>query len=744
MNNSAFAYRGAILTTWIVAPLWTATAAWAQDAVKSDQPDVTTVVVTGLKSPRAMLDTAASVTVVSADDLKVANITSAQQLSSMVPGYFAMQGTAGTSASFRGLGSNSSDPSIESSVGMFVDGIYLGHTRDYTMPLFDVNQIEFIAGSESTVLGKNTSLGAISVSNRRPAHEFGYNASFTRTSLIDGNRFEAGVNIPISDNFAMRVVGYANHDRGIVDNVYLGRHEPQTAEEAGRIILQGGIGNSSSLLISYQHDQRQVKGQPLEMFTDPNHTVANMAAGFGQTTFNVGFNDTSYSGSVRLNPSDPAVSLPYDNQAGDRATAIFESDLPGGYNLTAQTSFVRWNSPRVTDLDFTAFNLFDLVDKETNRMFSQEIRLTSPKSDRFNYIAGLFYYNDNYSLNRSVASDLGFALNSYLRIKDSSESAFASGSYDLTKEWSIRGGARQTWEDKSPTYYVAGSPDIVVTPIPLTTLPTARKTETDGNIGLDFRPTKEALIYANWARGSKGGGFQSDPDSLAVASYGPETAYTTELGAKLNFRRSGYLQFAVFDTIVNGFQTGRVAIVPPSINPQTIITNANVRSSGVEVSGAWSATESLSLNGNMTYADARFTQNVFNQDSTGAQTIEIYKGMPLPRAPRLMALAGAKYRTSVGSNLELTSQGSIKRTSSADLQFRSEHALSPKADAHTTLDLQVTLANKAAGWSLSLLGNNLTDSRYATFASESLFDGDAYYGTLNRPRTVAVQFEIYK
>jgi outer membrane receptor protein involved in Fe transport len=744
MNTSTFTYRRAILTTWIVAPLCTASAAWAQDATKSDPPDVSTVVVTALKTPRAMLDTAASVSVVSASDLNVANVTSAQQLSSMVPGYFAMQGTAGTSASFRGLGSNSSDPSIESSVGMFVDGIYLGHTRDYTMPLFDVNQIEFIAGSESTVLGKNTSLGAISVSNRRPDHVFGYNASYTHTSDIDGDRLEAGVNIPITNQFAMRVVGFLDHDHGIVDNDYLKRREPRTTVEAGRIVLQGNIGDSSSLLVSYQHDQRRVTGEALQMLTDPDQSITNLAANFGQTKFNVGFNDTSYSGSTRLDPTAPAASLPYDNQVGDRATAIVESDLAGGFNITGQTSFVHWNSPRVTDLDFTAFDLFDLIDHEDNRMFSQEIRLTSPKNDKFNYIAGFFYYNDKYSLNRSIGSDLGFALNSYLRVKDSSESVFASGSYDLSKEWGIRGGARQTWESKTPTYDVAGTPDVVVTPIPPTTLPAANETETDGNIGLDFRPNKETLLYANWARGSKGGGFQSDPDSLAVARYRPEIAYTTELGAKLNFRKSGYVQFAVFDTIVDGFQTGRVAIVPPSINPQTIITNSNVRSSGVEISGAWSATESISLNGNMTYDDARFTQNVFNQDSTGAQAIEIYKGMPLPRAPRFMALAGVKYRASVGRNIELISQGTIRRTSSADLQFRSEHALSPKSDAHTTLDLQVTLANKVAGWSISLLGNNLTDSRYATFASEHLFDGNAYYGALNRPRTVAVRLEIEK
>jgi iron complex outermembrane receptor protein len=278
----------------------------------------------------------------------------------------------------------------------------------------------------------------------------------------------------------------------------------------------------------------------------------------------------------------------------------------------------------------------------------------------------------------------------------------------------------------------------------MTTLPTAYENQTDGNVGLDFHLTKGALIYANWSRGSKGGGFQSMPDSLAVAHYGSEIAYTSELGAKLNFQRSGYLEFSAFDTVVKGFQTGRLVVIPPATLPQTLISNADVRSSGVEVNGAWSATENLTLNGNLTYANSRFTQNVFNQDDSGVSSIEIYKGMPLPRAPKIMAQTGAKYRAKVGDGLELTTQGTIRSVSTTDLQFRSEHPSAPKADAHTTIDFLMTLAKKRAGWSLSFIVNNLTNARYTTFDSEHILDGDAYYGTRNRPRTVAVQFSIEK
>jgi len=72
-------------------------------------------------------------------------------------------------AAFRGLGSNSAVFNLEPSVAEYIDGAYMPHARDYVAPLYDVDHIEFIKGTQSTLLGKNTSLGAISIVDRRPA-----------------------------------------------------------------------------------------------------------------------------------------------------------------------------------------------------------------------------------------------------------------------------------------------------------------------------------------------------------------------------------------------------------------------------------------------------------------------------------------------------------------------------------------------------------------------------------------------
>lgn len=729
--------RAALMATCAIAAS-NASFAWAQDAGVDEATDV--IVVTALKENEALLDTPATVKVVGADELEIVNITNAQQLSGIVPGYFSMQGVAGNSAAFRGLGSNSSDPSIESSVGVFVDGVYLGHARDFTMPLYDTQQIEFIAGTQSTVLGRNTSLGAVSIASRRPGRELGIDLGATYTSEIDGLRLDGGVDLPLGNSFALRAAALYNKEEGFVRNALLERSERDIEELSGRLVLDGDLGENVRLTALYQHDRRRTNGQYLELFTDPNSSVAGTADALGQADFDVVANDVTYSGSLLFDPDAAPARLPFDNQDGDRATVILEGDL-GGLTLTSQTSYVNWDSERVTDLDFTAFRLLDLNDLEDNEVFSQELRLASQRDEKFTYSLGVFYYWNDYSLQRIVDSELGLGLDSLAQTKTESWSLFASGRYEFSDQLALRGGVRQTWEDKTVRYDISGNLANLVGEF---TLPTASNSETDGNIGLEFRPSEGTMLYATWARGSKNGGFQTGPDSLASAAYGPEAAYSIEAGAKFDFGNRSFLELALFDTRVNNFQTGRLVVIPPSVLPETVISNADVRSTGGEISGQVAAGDNFTLSGSLTYADSRFTQDVLNEVDPGVFEVEVYDGMRLPRAPRLMGRLGFDYTAPLNDRLELNANGLLRYASTSDLQFRSTNPLSPKSESNATIDLQVGISDKQAGWSIALIGNNLTDKRVTTFTSQHLFDDDAYYGTRNRPRTIAIQLKLIR
>jgi iron complex outermembrane receptor protein len=730
--------RQGLLATCTISA-WAASPALAQTAAAEADTSDDTIVVTALKQNEALLDTPATVKVVDDATLEIANVTNAQQLSGIVPGYFSMQGVTGHSASIRGLGSNSPDPSIESSVAIFMNGMYLGHARDFIVPLYDTQQIEFISGTQSTVLGRNTSLGAIAVSTKRPGRSFNNELAGTYTSELDAVRLDGAADVSLGGDFALRAAFLVNSEQGYVKNDYLQRSETDRNEASGRLTLMGPLGESGTLTAIYQRDYLRTKGQNLELLSDPNGRIAATAARFGQTLFEAAGNDITYSGSDRTNPANPSVALPFDEQDGDRATLIVEYDLTSNLKLTGQTAYVDWVGNRTNDIDFTAFRLIDISDREDNKVISQELRLDSAKSGPFTFNAGVFYYFNNYSIHRVVSSDLGISLDAFAKNKTESWSLFASGRLELSQKFALIGGLRQTWESKSVDYNLSGT----LAKLPgIRALPAVDNAETDGNIGLEFRPQQNILLYASWARGSKNGGFQTNPDSLATAAYGPEATYNKELGVKFDLGSRSFVEVAVFDTIVKNFQAGRLVVRPPSTLPETLIGNADARSTGAEISAQWSATQSLVIKGGLTYADARFTEEVLSETRPGVFIPEIFDGMPLPRAPKWTGQMSMNYAVPISGRLELNTSGLLRYASNADLQFRSTAPTAPRATAGAFADVKLEITDKKAGWSLALLANNLTNRRPTAFTSFHLLDRQAFYGTRSLPMTIAAQLKF--
>jgi outer membrane receptor protein involved in Fe transport len=697
------------------------------------------IVVTALKQGSALLDTPATVKVVNDEALAVTNVTSGQQLSGIVPGYFSMQGVTGHSASIRGLGSNSPDPSIESSVAVFMNGVYLGHARDFTLPLYDIQQLELVSGTQSTLLGRNTSLGAIAIATKRPGQDFGFNLAGTYTTGLDAVRLDGGADVPLGGGFALRAAMMVNNEQGYITNNYLKRTERDNEEASGRITLDGPLGENGNLTIIYQHDRMRTNGQNLELLSDPNGRINATAARYGQSVFDAIGNDLTFSGSVRLNPANPSVVMPFDNQDGDRATAILEQNLANNLKLTAQTAYVSWAADRTNDIDFTAYRLVDISDAEDNEVFSQELRLGTSQPGRFTFNAGVFFYSNKYGIHRTVASDLGISLNALARTKTTSWSLFSSGRMEVSDTFALRGGIRQSWEHKTVEYNLSGS----LAKLPgVRTLPTQSNAETDGDVGLEYRPQDKIMLYASWARGSKNGGFQTNPDSLATASYGSEAAYSKELGAKLDLGNRNYLEVAVFDTIVKNFQTGRLVIRPPSTLPETLISNADARTTGAEVSTELGVTQSLRLKAGVTYANARFTEEVLSEAAPGVFRPEIFDGMRLPRAPRWMGQLAVDHTLPINDRMELKTSALMRYAGLADLQFRSTAPTAPKSEAGAFVDAKIELSNKRSGLSLALISNNLTNRRTTTFTSFHLLDRSSFYGTRSLPRTLAVQLKI--
>ena len=122
------------------------------------------------------------------------------------------------SFSIRGQGINSSIPSVDPTVGVFVDGVFLGTSFGVVLDTFDVESIEVLRGPQGLLFGRNVTGGAVLVRNKRPNGEFGFRA---RVGATDNEEFSYALAIEgslVEDKLAAKLVYYNNDDPGFFPN----------------------------------------------------------------------------------------------------------------------------------------------------------------------------------------------------------------------------------------------------------------------------------------------------------------------------------------------------------------------------------------------------------------------------------------------------------------------------------------------------------------------------------------------
>lgn len=700
-----------------------------------------TIIVTARKQNETVLETPASITILTSDNFESKNITRANELTGVVPGLVQTNGNGSLPATtFRGLGTNSSVPSAEASVAYFVDGVYFSHLRDYTSPIYDLDHIEFIKGTQSTLLGKNTSVGAVSVVTKRPTTELEARLQYTHSFEIEGNRVEGVVNLPLGDRLQVRASFLASDDKGMVFNNYANRKEPNVRDLSGRLAVAWQPTDTIDIVARYQHDDRKQVGFQWEILQDPLGIVSGWAASYGQV-LNIIPDRINNSGSDALGGTLEGPEE-FENQVTNRLNLLANIEL-GDHTLSWQTAYHQWRNPRYTDLDQIAANLFGLAEDERNKVFTQEIRLSSPNTGRFQYLVGAYYYwNDwgnNPILGGSGSNTVGFPIsgisNTTLTQKVNAYSAFASGSYELLNNLTLDAGVRYTHEEKSGTMsrVASGVLSFIFPNTPLTPYVDLTNDSVDYSLGLRYDVTSDLLLYATYSKGSKSGGYQDGAALAELAPFSPETAYSTELGAKLGLGRGSYIAVALFNTKVADFQnnfTGNISGVS-----RALIGNANIRSRGFESTGSFKLSDNFQLAGSLVYAKGEFLDD-FPGDGSVALA-----GDPLSRNPKWSGQFNIDYDQPVSDEVDVFGSVTFDFASKAILQSLVEQRNAPVMQAHQTVNARLGF-RVGDGLEIAAIGTNLTDEDYVTFATGMSASRGGYVGSLNRGRVIALQVTI--
>lgn len=386
-------------------------AVWAQtspppgqpaEAQSADEtnPHLEEIIVTARKREEDLLRSPVAVQVVQGDDLERVGISNLEQVSAQAP--TVQIGRAGqTSLIFiRGIGSGI-NRGFEQSAGLFVDGVYMPRSRQFTATMLDVERIEILRGPQGLLFGKNTIAGAIQIETASPSLDdrFDFNAAFTWEPDFNTTREDVTISGALAENFGLRLAALYDQSDGYVDNI------PRSADEPRRI-------SNGARLTALWEPTADLRIEGKVGYVLMRDRGENITVPVFNPSLGVGLPVIQRLGVLAAPIADPRFA-PADGAGADRYTSFVDNpnyanadhertrsidasirvdwDLSENLTLTSVTGRSDFLFSQQHDVDFLPINLIENHDYEEMELWSQEIRLTSSFDGPLNFFAGVYY-----------------------------------------------------------------------------------------------------------------------------------------------------------------------------------------------------------------------------------------------------------------------------------------------------------------------------------------------------------------
>ena len=349
-----------LLSTAVAAP------AWAQEAAPPpDESGVGDIVVTAQKRSESAQRIPVSVDSVGGEALARAGVKDLFQAVTLVPGVvFSRAPDDGLALTFRGLGTAARPQAFEQSVALFTDGVFIGKGRLYSTSFFDVERMEFIKGTQSTLLGKNASIGAISVITRQPGKEFAVDGRAGYEFENRGYTLDGGIDVPLGQASGLRIAGHYNDLNGWVRNDFTGHKGPQQQDLGLRATIKTDVG-ALRVTGSYQYANNDQIGASYQL------VGGTLPAYYGESQLN---GQTSQFTSLTSNGDS------FHRTRSHIGTVKGELDL-GGVTLVSQTSYVAYKLHFIDDFDFSRDDSVNFLRDEKYHQFTAAGRANFRRRD---------------------------------------------------------------------------------------------------------------------------------------------------------------------------------------------------------------------------------------------------------------------------------------------------------------------------------------------------------------------------
>lgn len=718
-------------------------------------------------------DVPVSVQALSGDVLEQKGTITLADLQYQAPGLFnSPSNPRNTSLGIRGIGvTGSAGDGIDNMVGVYFDGVYQGRPGMALQDLIDIDSFEILRGPQGTLFGRNTEAGALNITTNKPSFTPGLSAevSFGNDTFAQQKLTLTG---PITDKVAFRTSLFNTYQDGWVPNTvaaaYQASHSgvPNTSSD-DRLNGTGRYGIRQQFLINASDDLTIRIAGDLEKEDDTSAATEVWTGVFTPTTF------TGALGTKVANTLKAVEKLgwtPTVNPTSDIGNSVEEMrTLQGGVSVTADynldwatlssiSAWRFWQFYPLQDSDSTPLDLYEVNTAiSRDQQWTQEFRLTSQTGGAIDWQTGafLFYQNlkDNYIIhqygadviplydaynNKTVSASILPAGTQFIEnthVQTQSEAFYGQGTWHITDDLSLTGGARFTHDSKS-----GGSP---VDQSQFATLPAQAATIAPGYIGnftkagttgyplsaavssnnvsgsasLSYKVTPDVLAYATFSNGYQGAGLNLNGviDSATKQSVQPSTTDNYEIGVKTTLLdRRLVLNVDAYQEVLYNYQ---ISITPPISGAKSYIANAgNIRSRGFEADATAVLGGGLKVTVNGAYNDAIFQSNHDHPINAPFELGNLYPGgsrdatgLSAPNAPRITFTATPSYSQQIGDHEGFYAYAQYYRATS----FFSGTDLSQysRIPAQFTLNLRAGVLLEDGKYDVSFYANNATNER---------------------------------
>ncbi len=697
------------LAAAIFATLYPATQGIAQDADQSSSdPRLEPVIVTATRRAENLQQVAQSVTALSTEFIQKQALVNTYDLIGALPSVNFVSYVPGQSVIvMRGLGTGTGEFRIDSKVAIYLDDQPMtAISQQADVRLIDIERVESLPGPQGTLFGSSAQAGTIHYVTNKPDI-----SGFSAETAIEVGTIEGGdqnydvsswVNIPVSDNFALRAVGFWSEEGGYVDNV-LG------VDLCSTLTLPNKCSPSMSDTVQHVRDNADVAEDNQNVY----RTVGGRLSGLWTinedwsllTTGIYQRGDTM--GTWETDPffGDHKVTRFYDEWRDDEwwtgsltlkgNLGFAELSLNASYfdrRIDYQwdnTNYAQWRSLYYSSGGYPAYYaLYDTGARHSSTFnwqkqerYSYEARLTSLGDSKLKWMAGAFF-EDVYdywdygaivpglvntpawdkaqencldiedeipSLTCPLAPSNVYYLNQYENpVKQLA--FFGEVTYDLTEKWSITGGARWFEFDRD-------SFDLYQVPIglPVESDPDAnglltQSTDSDSTFkfATRYQFTPDIMAYALYSEGFRLGGSNSQraaDTGVVPLTYGPDYLSNYEIGIKsewldhrLLLNISAFLM--EWDDIQLRLSSTSSYADSGAFWLEGNFNGGTAEQKGVEFNGEWYATERLSFAWSAFLASPEFTEDTFVPFT---DEVYIADGTTMPVSPKEKYWASVDY-----------------------------------------------------------------------------------------------------